>query len=106
MLENPKEFKSSIIGVAGDYLRGVDIVNVLNKHLKPNVFAYGNFSTKTFASFGFPGCVDLANMFEYYQTGKMKRDIKLSKQLNGDVLSFEDWVIKNKNTILHNLSNI
>ena len=40
MLENPKEFKSKIIGVAGDHLSGMDIVSVLNKHLKPNVFAY------------------------------------------------------------------
>ena len=35
-------------------------------------------------------------MFEYYQTGKMKRDIELSKRLNKNLLNFEGWIIKNK----------
>ena len=43
-------------------------------------------------------------MFEYYQTGVMKRDINLAKQLNGQVTNFNDWLVANKDKILANLA--
>ena len=57
-----------------------------------------------FLSFGFPGVEDITNMFEYYQTGVMKRDINLAKQLNGQVTNFNDWLVANKDKILANLA--
>ena len=65
---------------------------------------YGNFSLKRFASFGFQGVEDITNMFEYYQTGVMKRDINLAKQLNGQVTNFNDWLVANKDKILASLA--
>jgi hypothetical protein len=99
IFDNPSEYKSKIVGVAGDQLKGTEIADIMNKHLHPNKFTYANVSVEAFAKFGFPGCEDLANMFEYYQTGKHARDIKLTKELNKNVLNFSDWLAKNKETV-------
>jgi len=100
----PHEYKSKLLPVASDYLKPNEIVSALNKNLPRQKFMYGNFSLKRFASFGFPGVEDITNMFEYYQTGVMKRDIELTKKLNGQVLNFNDWLAANKDKILADLA--
>ena len=74
-------------------------------NLAPKKFKYANISLDTFKSFGFPGVEDLTNMFEYFQTGKMKRDIAFTKKLNPNTLNFNDWVAKNKQDIEKMLEN-
>jgi uncharacterized protein YbjT (DUF2867 family) len=88
---HPEEYKSKLLPVAGDLLKPNEIVDALNKNLAPNTF-------------GFPGVEEITNMFEYYQTGVMKRDINLAKQLNGQVTNFNDWLVANKDKILANLA--
>jgi len=106
ILDNPSEYKSKIVPVAGDKLNGKEIESIFNAHLAPNKFMYGNFSLEKFLSFGFPGVEDITNMFEYYQTDKMHRDIHLAKRLNDNVLNFNDWVAKNKQQLLENISKL
>ncbi|CAF0771270.1 unnamed protein product [Brachionus calyciflorus] len=55
-----------------------------------------DLSLEKFRLNNFPGVEDLAIMFEYFQTGKMIRDIDLAKKLNKSVLSFDQWVEQNK----------
>ena len=100
IFNQPNEFKSKIVEVAGDHLKGADYVDLMNKHLKPNKFAYANISLPTFASWGLE---EFAHMFEYYQTGKMTRDLNLTKKLNPNTLTFNDWLAKNKESILKGL---
>ena len=104
VFNSPAEYKSKILGVAGDQLTGQEIVDRLNANLAPHTFSYANFSLEKFLSFGFPGVVDITNMFEYYQTGKMQRDIQLAKRLNGETSNFNDWLVANKQTILASLA--
>ena len=99
VLDSPDKFKSKIVPVAGDKLTGEQIASVLSKHLAPNKFMYGNVSLEKFLAFGFPGVEDLTNMFEYYQTGKMVRDIENTKKLNKNVVTFDQWVEQNKEQI-------
>jgi uncharacterized protein YbjT (DUF2867 family) len=101
---HPEEYKSKLLPVAGDLLKPNEIVDALNKNLAPNTFMYGNFTLEKFLSFGFPGVEEITNMFEYYQTGVMKRDINLAKQLNGRVTKFNDWLVANKDKILASLA--
>jgi hypothetical protein len=101
---HPDEYKSKILPVAGDQLRPEEIVERLNANLAPNKFSYANFSLEKFLTFGFPGVVDIANMFEYYQTEKMRRDIQLAKKLNAETKNFNDWLVANKESILANLA--
>lgn len=103
IFDKPSEYKSKIVEVAGDQLKGAEIADVMNKHLKPNMFTYANISLEKYRTFGFAGVEEFANMFEYFQSGKMKRDIGLTKKLNPNTLSFSDWMAKNKETILKNL---
>ena len=100
---NAEQYKSKIIPAAGDLLKPDEVVQILNKHLAPYKFAFGNFSLEKFLSFGFPGVVDITNMFEFFSTGKMVRDINLAKSINKDVLGFSDWLARNKVQILENL---
>jgi len=95
IFNNENEYKSKIVSVAGDQLKATEIASVLNKHLSPIQFMYGNFTLEKFLSFGFPGVEDITNMFEYYQTEKMFRDLDLTKKLNPNVLSFDQFVAQN-----------
>jgi hypothetical protein len=91
IFDKPSEYKSKIVGVAGDQLKGTEIAHIMTKQLHPNKFTYANVSVEAFSKFGFPGCEYL---FEYYQTGKHVRDIKLAKELNKNALNFSDWLAK------------
>lgn len=101
----PKEFKSMIVEIAGDHLKGAEIADIMSNHLKPKKFTYANVSLESFKSFGFPGAEELANMFEYFQTGKMNRDIAFTKKLNPTTLNFNDWMAKNKQDVEKIISN-
>ena len=75
-----------------------EYMSVMNKSLEPKVFFDGQMTVAKFLKFGFPGVEDLAAMFEYYQTNKMERDIELTKKLNTNLMSFSDWLVKNKDS--------
>ena len=105
IFSKPKEFKSMIVEVAGDHLRGAEMAVCMTRHLAPKKFKYANVSLETFKSFGFPGVEELTNMFEYFQTGKMNRDIAFTKKLNPNTLNFNDWLAKNKQDIEKMLEN-
>ena len=79
------------------------MANIMSRHLQPNKFSYGDISLKKFLSFGFPGVEDLTNMFEYLNKKCLDRDIPGTKLLNKDVLSFNDWIEKNKEFILKSI---
>lgn len=97
---NPEKYRSFIVNVAAENLTIAEYAEILNKHLAPNHFADSQATVKSFAALGFPGAEELAIMFEYFQSGKMFRDIALSKSINKNLHSFEDWVIKNKDLLL------
>ena len=64
---------------------------------------YNAVPTEVYASFGFPGCEDLANMFRYY--ADYESDFLKSRTIPESVLKtmggtvkFEDFVTANKDT--------
>lgn len=85
------------IGVAGGQLSGNEMTTALSKALGEKV-VYNKIPADVFRSFGFPGADDLGNMFQFYDefetTLNETRDVGLSKQLNPDLLSFEQWLKK------------
>jgi len=52
-----------------------------------------------YRGFGFPGAEDLGNMFQYYQEFETEfsdaRDIRIAKELNPSLQSFEMWLAEN-----------
>ena len=47
---------------------------------------------KDYERFDFPGSQELAAMFDFYRSGQIVRDIRLTKRLNSNLRSFDKWV--------------
>jgi uncharacterized protein YbjT (DUF2867 family) len=91
------EFIGKTVGIAGDQLTGDEMAGVLSKSLGQTV-VYNMVTPAQYRAFGFPGADDLGNMFQFYaefeQHCNKTRDLKLSKELNPGLLSFEAWLNK------------
>ena len=88
------------VGVMSDALTGEEIAATFNKVTGKTV-KYNVVPVEVYASFGFPGCEDLANMFRYYEENETEflkaREISKSVLKNmGGVVSFEAFVTTNK----------
>ncbi|HVG13957.1 MAG TPA: hypothetical protein VM935_03315, partial [Chitinophagaceae bacterium] len=90
------------IGIAGELLSGQAMAGGISKAIGQEVI-YNNVSPETFRSFGFPGADDLGNMFQFYRdfedVFKSTRDVALSKQLNPELKSFDNWLSENPGRI-------
>ena len=95
ILNNPDKYIGQKVGLSGDTLTmdqyAATISKVTGKTLK-----YNQVPPKVFATFPFPGADDLATMFEFFNSGKMKREVELTRTLNPDAVTFEKWAEKNK----------
>ena len=88
------------VGVMSDALTGTEIAATFNKVTGKTV-QYNPVPVEVYASFGFPGCEDLANMFRYYEENETEflkaRDIPKSVLKNmGGIVNFEEYVTANK----------
>ena len=98
IFENPEEYKSKLIGLSGDNLTLSEYAAIMTKHFPPNKFTDSKISLTEFANLN-PYTKELSIMFEFYSSGKMERDIELTKKLNKNVLSYEQWIIKQKESL-------
>jgi len=91
------QFIGKTVGIAGDQLTGDEMAADLSKALNKKV-VYNMVTPAQYRAFGFPGADDLGNMFQFYTEFEAHcnktRDLKLSKELNPDLLSFERWLNK------------
>ena len=85
------------IGIAGEQLTGYEMTGALGKALGEPV-VYNKVPAAVYRSFGFPGADDLGNMFQFYDEFEKElnktRDVGVSKQLNPELLNFEQWLNK------------
>lgn len=85
------------IGLAGEHLTGTEMANGLSKKLGEPVI-YNKVPADVYRGFGFPGADDLGNMFQFYDEFETElnktRDVAYSKQLNPELLNFEQWLSK------------
>jgi len=85
------------IGIAGEQLTGYEMAGALSKALGEPV-VYNKIPAAVYRGFGFPGADDLGNMFQFYDEFEKElnktRDVGVSKQLNPDLLNFEQWLNK------------
>jgi len=97
-----KEYFGKNVGIAGEHLNGLQMATGLSKALGETV-VYNKITADVYRSFGFPGADDLGNMFQVYDEFEEKindlRDVKVSKQLNPDLQSFEQWLGDNAKKI-------
>jgi uncharacterized protein YbjT (DUF2867 family) len=97
-----KELIGKTVGIAGEHLAIRKMAETLTKILGIDV-GYNEVTPDVFRSFGFPGADDMGNMFQYkhdYEDEYCKaRNLDFSRSLNPELMTFENWVIKNKNLI-------
>lgn len=102
VFKNPKQYIDKYVGVAGEHLTGKEMADALGKALGETVI-YNKVSADVYRSFGFPGAVELGNMFQIYDEFEEKvndlRDVKISRKLNPELQNFEQWLSKNAKKI-------
>ena len=93
----PEKLKGRVVGVVGDDLTGDDYARIMTRVLGKSV-EYNHIPRETFASFGFPGAEDLANMFEYNRLYIPNRcaDVSESRSLYSGMQNFTTWLTANR----------
>jgi uncharacterized protein YbjT (DUF2867 family) len=85
------------IGIAGEQLTGNEMAEAMGKALGEKV-VYNKIPAEVFRGFGFPGADDLGNMFQFYDEFAKElnqtRDVARSRELNPELLDFDNWLKK------------
>ena len=97
IFERREEFLGKTIYIAGDERPAAEYAEIMTRVFGRKV-TYNHIPREVFASFGFPGAEDLADMFEFYRTRVPRRraDIEQSRTLSPEMKSFEDWAKLNR----------
>jgi uncharacterized protein YbjT (DUF2867 family) len=102
VFKNPGAHINEDVGIAGEHLTGQQMAEAFSKALGEPV-TYNKISADVYRSFGFPGADDLGNMFQVYDEFEEKindlRDVKGSRELNPELMSFEQWLSRNAKKI-------
>jgi uncharacterized protein YbjT (DUF2867 family) len=90
------------IGIAGEFLTVKQMADEFSLVLGEKV-VYNDVPPEVYRSFGFPGAEDMGNMFQFKRDFEKEytgsRDINLSRQLDPSLLTFREWLNKNKGLI-------
>lgn len=96
------EYVGKTVGLAGDRLTGAEMAGAMTKAFGQEV-RYVAVPFDVFRSLGFPGAEDLGNMFEYQALFESEfltaRDPKLSRELNPELQTFDEWLARNGSLI-------
>lgn len=97
IFDHPAEYIGRTVGVVGEDRTCAEYAAIMTKVFKRPV-RYNYIPRETFASFGFPGAEELANMFEVQRLYIPNRQLDLieSYGLNPNMQPFESWLMKNK----------
>jgi uncharacterized protein YbjT (DUF2867 family) len=97
-----KELIAKTVGIAGEHLTGAQMAAALTKALGRAV-RYNDVPPDVFRSLGFPGVEDAGNMFQFKRDFNdaycSARSVEFSRSLNPELLSFAQWLERNKDRI-------
>jgi uncharacterized protein YbjT (DUF2867 family) len=90
------------VGIAGGQPTCAQMATALSKALGQPV-RYNEITPAEYRAFGFPGADDLGNMFQVYRDFEKEvcdaRNVDVSRSLNPELQTFEQWLGKNKDRI-------
>jgi len=97
LFEQREEVVGKTIGIVGDDQSPSCYAETMSRVLGRQV-AYTHIPRDVFASFGFPGAEELANMFEFQRRYILHRhaDLMQSRVLYPDMQTLEQWLWSNK----------
>ena len=96
------KYQGKTVGITGEHLTGQQMADTFSKIYGKDI-VYNAVPASVYRGFGFPGAEDLGNMFQFkdefedYFCGI--RNVALTKELNEEVQSFEEWLLENKANI-------
>ncbi|XP_071111659.1 nmrA-like family domain-containing protein 1 [Haliotis cracherodii] len=93
-------YLNKTVSVCGDKLTIREIAQILTTHLKPKTFKEKQISVNDYKMLDFPGVRDWANMFYFFCRVDQRYNVASTRQMNPNLLSFEDWVRQNVD-VLH-----
>ena len=97
-----RKYIGETVAIAGGHLSGEEMARAMSQALGQEI-RYQNVPPEVYRSFGFPGADDLGNMFQFkrdfndYFVGV--RDLELTRSLNPELQSFEEWLAVHKDQI-------
>eukprot|EP00571_Detonula_confervacea_P008605 CAMPEP_0172316160 /NCGR_PEP_ID=MMETSP1058-20130122/27486_1 /TAXON_ID=83371 /ORGANISM="Detonula confervacea, Strain CCMP 353" /LENGTH=320 /DNA_ID=CAMNT_0013030417 /DNA_START=50 /DNA_END=1012 /DNA_ORIENTATION=+ len=96
ILKDPETI-NTVQGVIGASHTGQEMADLFGKVLGTPV-VFNTVETAAYASFGFPGAADLANMFRFWVSFKpVHRDVATTQKcLGGKLDTLEEWIEANK----------
>ena len=96
IFENRAEFVNKTVEIIGDELAAQEYAQIMSRALKRKI-NYSHVPRETYASMGFPGARELADMFEFLRvyTPSRRTHIALCRQLFADMQRFETWLENN-----------
>lgn len=97
IFEDPAHFTNRVVGVVGEDYTCDEYAAIMSRVLRRNI-RYNYVPRDVYASYGFPGAEEMANMFEVQRLFVQDRtgDLMESYRLNPSMQSFEAWVERNK----------
>jgi len=98
------EYIGNTVGIVGENLTVAEMGEKLNKGLGIGPVTYNAVDADAYRGFGFPGADEMGNMFQVYRDFEKEvlaaRSQDLAKKLAPSLMSFDQWLAKNKNAVL------
>ena len=97
-----EKYIGKTIGISGEQLTIKQMADEFSKVLGEEV-EYNEGAPEIYRSFDFPGADDMGNMFQFKRDFESEycasRDQALSRTLNPSLLTFNEWLVQNKDLI-------
>jgi len=97
-----KEFIGKTIGIAGEHVTGQRMAEGMSKAVGEKV-VYQDVPPEVYRGFGFPGADDMGNMFQFKRDFNeyftRSRSVELSRSLNPELQSYQQWLERNGDRI-------
>lgn len=95
-----EQYIGATVSIAGDHLTGEQYAAAISDALGETV-TYQPMEWDTFRALGFPGAVEMGNMFQYYAENSARfvgdRELAKVRELNPALQSFRDWLALHRN---------
>lgn len=101
LFERPRDYIGRTVGIVGDDRPPREYAEIMTRVLGRTV-VYSHVPREVYASLGFPGAEELANMFEFYRrfVPSRRADLEESRALHPQIRQFEPWLIANREKFL------
>ena len=92
---NPQEYIGKKVGISGERKTMPEYLAIMSK-VSGKTFKYNLIDVDEYAKLPNPVAPIFAPMFDFFDRGNPVRDIALTKKLNPNLLTFQEWATKNK----------